>query len=481
MEVERRCECAPVLTIGEHIGGGNATSCSVEYQNLPCPALPCPALPCPALPARPAAARPPRGAVRWSAGFRGPQQPRVLSFLRVDGVPPTAEGGEMSIVQRIRWNRLCATLTFGVAVAAAAACGPPAAYSPSPTDPITFGAGGVAGNESASSANTSADGVWTTFNSRATNLVPGDTNGRSDTFLRNNSTGAVTRIAESTADEARLTANGRYLSYREFGSPGYATYRVLDRVTSTTTTWTRPGSLNTPIVSEDGTQAIYGAGSSFGIFQVYCRIRDLAAGTEIDCPPGGPGYGTVTLEGASSNGRFVMYYWNDQNGGGTSGHFLYDITTATQTPLTGPFISLGTNIVSDDGNWVLAAGFGLALPVTINDLVNGTSVLFPGVPAGNNVVPVGISPNGRYMAALTAPPTPNAIAEMYVYDRVDDTVTLASTAFGTGAVLPSGVSSCGLIVGQVNNSGQVCMLTADPMSPTDTNLFVDGYLSAPLL
>lgn len=407
------------------------------------------------------------------------------------GAPwPTTGGAEMAIDRRIRVTKRIAVLTVGVGVvvAAATACGPPpnpGTYSPSPIDPITFGSGGVAGDADATAASTSADGVWTAFSSRATNLVPGDTNGSTDTFLRNNISGVVTRIAESTVDEPRLTSNGRYLSYREFASPGDGTYRVLDRVTATTTAWARPGNLNTPIVSEDGTYAVYGAGSSFGVFAVYCRIRDLAAGTETDCPHGGPGFGTVSFDGASSNGRYVMYYWNDQDGGGTSGRFLYDIVTATQTPLTGTFVSLGiSNIVSDDGNWVLAGGFGAPLPVTIHDLANGTSEPFPGLPDGS-VVPVGISPNGRYMAVLTDstnldPADTNGATDVYVYDRVDDTVTLASTAFDTGAVTPSGVSRCGLIVGQVNDAGQVCVLTADPMSPTDTNLFMDGYLTAPL-
>jgi len=390
-----------------------------------------------------------------------------------------------TIGPRIGWNMRCAALT--VVVASVAACGPPpgpATYAPSPTDPITFGAGGIVGDDAATAASTSADGVWTAFNSRATNLVPGDTNDSTDIFLRNNATGAVNRIAELAIDEPRLTANGRYLSYRVFTSPGNGTYRVLDRVTSTTTEWSGPGNLNTPIVSEDGTHAAYGAGSSFGVFAVYCRIRDLVAGTETDCPHGGPGYGTVSLDGASSNGRYVMYFWNDQNGGGTSGRFLYDIATATQTPLTGSFVSLGiSNVVSDDGNWVLAGGFGTALPVAIHDLANGTSQPFPGLPNGS-VVPTGISPSGRYMAVLTDstnldPADTNGAADIYVYDRVDDTVTLASTAFNTGAVTASGVSRCGLIVGQVNDAGQVCVLATDPMSPTDTNLYVDGYLTAP--
>jgi len=395
----------------------------------------------------------------------------------------------MTSATRCRRQWRLAVLVVGAIALVTTACGPPpsgpAGYTPSPTDPITFGAGGVVGNDAATGAATTGDGVWTVFSSRATNLVVGDTNGRDDTFLRNNVTGAVTRVAESTVGEPRLTADGRYISYRKFSSPGYGTYNVFDRITSTTSTWASHGNLNTPIVSEDGTHAVYGAGSSFGIFAVYCRIRDLAAGTEIDCPPGGPGFGTVSLDGVSSNGRYVMYYWNDQDGGGTSGRFLYDIETATRTPLTGAFVSLGiSNVVSDDGNWVLAGGFGPSVPLAIHDLAAGTSQPFPGLPDGV-LAPVGISPSGRYFAVITDstnldPADTNGVADLYVYDRIEGTVSLASTVFDTGAVTPSGVARCGSIVGQVNDAGQVCVLAEDPMSPTDTNQFVDGYLTAPL-
>ncbi|MAW59254.1 MAG: hypothetical protein CMJ94_00305 [Planctomycetes bacterium] len=42
----------------------------------------------------------------------------------------------------------------------------------------------------------SADGRWVVFQSAATNLVPGDTNGVSDIFLRDRQTGSITRISQ---------------------------------------------------------------------------------------------------------------------------------------------------------------------------------------------------------------------------------------------------------------------------------------------
>jgi len=46
----------------------------------------------------------------------------------------------------------------------------------------------------------SADGRFVAFSSEAANLVPGDTNNKSDVFLKDTKTGATTRISTSTAD-----------------------------------------------------------------------------------------------------------------------------------------------------------------------------------------------------------------------------------------------------------------------------------------
>ena len=47
---------------------------------------------------------------------------------------------------------------------------------------------GVQANSSAGSPSISADGRWVAFASLASNLVPGDTNGVSDVFVRDNLT-----------------------------------------------------------------------------------------------------------------------------------------------------------------------------------------------------------------------------------------------------------------------------------------------------
>ena len=114
---------------------------------------------------------------------------------------------------RRRRTTLLALSVVSLAALVLSACGPPPAPAPEfdHTDPITLGDGGVPGNASASGASVSADGRWTAFRSAASNLVAGDTNGVEDTFVRDNQTGVVTRIAESTLDAPMISRNGRYV------------------------------------------------------------------------------------------------------------------------------------------------------------------------------------------------------------------------------------------------------------------------------
>lgn len=96
----------------------------------------------------------------------------------------------------------------------------------------------------------SADGRWIAFESTATNLVRGDTNGVSDVFLHDIKTRKTTRVSVTSAGRQvngtygsqlpSLSSNGRYisfLSYAEGVAPGDSSYLqayLHDRVTKTT-------------------------------------------------------------------------------------------------------------------------------------------------------------------------------------------------------------------------------------------------------
>jgi hypothetical protein len=127
------------------------------------------------------------------------------------------------------------------------------------------GVGGVDGNGDSFSAPISADGRYVAFGSEASNLVPGDTNGVRDVFVRDRATGATTRVSVASDGTqgnqisfvGSISADGRYVSF--FGGastlvPGDTNGErdsfVHDRLTGTTTRVS---------VASDGSQANFGS------------------------------------------------------------------------------------------------------------------------------------------------------------------------------------------------------------------------------
>ena len=96
----------------------------------------------------------------------------------------------------------------------------------------------------------SADGRHITFGSNATNLVPGDTNGRTDVFVHDAVTGTTTRVsvdstgtqANSSSFDPAISADGRHITFESSASnlvPGDTNISpdvfVHDTLTGTTT------------------------------------------------------------------------------------------------------------------------------------------------------------------------------------------------------------------------------------------------------
>lgn len=86
---------------------------------------------------------------------------------------------------------------------------------------ISVSSSGTQGNDSSFDVQMSADGNWIVFNSEATNLVTGDTNGREDVFLHNLTTGNTTRVSVSSSGAENpgggavpdISADGRYITF----------------------------------------------------------------------------------------------------------------------------------------------------------------------------------------------------------------------------------------------------------------------------
>lgn len=379
-------------------------------------------------------------------------------------------------------RRAAAVLTVALA-AVAAACGPPGPPAPTPApNPLTLGHGGVLANASASGASISADGRWVAFTSSASNLVSGDSGTSTDLFLRDRSIDAVYRIRELVSGAPRISANGRYISYQTQGLQ----LGVYDRVTQETKEWA-PNVSNSirPVVPPDGSVAIYGAYSSFGIFATACRVRELSTGVESNCPPGGPDYGTVAFEGASANGRFVVYYWLDQSGGGTSARLLWDRELGTTTVLDPSIISFGSSVsVSGDGRYLATVTFSSGIPFdpVVHDLWTGTSVSPPGPAPDGNSFPVEISADGSTVLVLSeatnlVPDDTNGAADAFLWHVDSGAIERISLTVPDGEQLPTGAFSCGQPGGQILADGSAgCVLTAEPVVAGDTNGVTDAYL-----
>ncbi|MFH8406563.1 TolB family protein [Streptomyces sp. NPDC018019] len=92
---------------------------------------------------------------------------------------------------------------------------------PHGTERVSVAADGTQGNGGSSASAISADGRYVAFDSDATGLVPGDTNGQPDVFVKNLRTGAVERVsvagdgtqADSWSSTPSISADGRYVAF----------------------------------------------------------------------------------------------------------------------------------------------------------------------------------------------------------------------------------------------------------------------------
>jgi Tol biopolymer transport system component len=114
---------------------------------------------------------------------------------------------------------LPAVLILVVAVAVAAEV---QAATSAQTRRVNLGSAGVQGDDDSFSPRMSADRRVVAFESRATNLVVGDTNGTADVFVRDRKTNKTRRMSVSStgaqgnaaSEHAAVSANGRFVAFQ---------------------------------------------------------------------------------------------------------------------------------------------------------------------------------------------------------------------------------------------------------------------------
>ena len=210
-------------------------------------------------------------------------------------------------------------LALGLVLAAAAP-----AWADS-TKRASVGTGDVQGNGRSLFPAISADGRFVAFSSRATNLVPGDTNGRLDVFVHDRQTGATSRVSvgsggtqgnSDSGDFANpaLSANGRYVAFMSV-----ATNLVV--------------------------------GDTNSVPDVFVRDRKTGTTSRVSVGPGGAEANLQSYQPAlSADGRLVAFQSNAENlvPGDTDGRadvFVHDRTTGKTTR-----VSVGSDGAQANGN-----------------------------------------------------------------------------------------------------------------------------------
>ena len=172
------------------------------------------------------------------------------------------------------------------------------------TERISLGAGGVQGNDDSVYGRVSADGRYVAFQSEASNLVPSDTNGFTDIFMRDRLLGQTERIS-LTSQQGQATG----------------------------------GSSHLPGMTQDGTGVVFTSfaqnlvpGDNNGVSDIF--FRDLVAGTTtlLSVTNAGAQTNGLSLQSSvSGDGRFVVYesFASNLVAGGTPFRDVYALDRST--------------------------------------------------------------------------------------------------------------------------------------------------------
>jgi Tol biopolymer transport system component len=205
------------------------------------------------------------------------------------------------------------------------------------TERVSVGPGGVQGNRFSNGRALSPDGRFVAFNSLAANLVPGDTNGTFDVFVRDRDTGTTERVsvgpggvqADVGGALGALSADGRFVAFESLSSNlvpgdtnGTTDVFVRDRQTGTTRRISLgPGGVQGDgqsfgaQISADGRFVAFASnatnlapGDTNGESDVFVRDRRTGTTLRASLGPGGVrGNGQSNNPGLSADGRFVAF------------------------------------------------------------------------------------------------------------------------------------------------------------------------------
>jgi Tol biopolymer transport system component len=223
------------------------------------------------------------------------------------------------------------------------------------TERVSVDPAGAQANNASSLPALSADGRYVAFMARATNLVPGDTNGALDVFVRDRVAQVTRRVsvgrggaqANNASSQPALSADGRYVAFTSKANNlvpgdtnGALDVFVRDRITHVTRRVSvgRRGAQAKhasfePAISADGRYVAFisdagnlVAGDTIGNRDVFVRDRIAHVTRRVSVGPGGAQANTDCRDPAiSASGRYVTFWSAATNlvPGGTVGHEVF--------------------------------------------------------------------------------------------------------------------------------------------------------------
>lgn len=345
----------------------------------------------------------------------------------------------------------------------------------------------------ASGPDISADGRFVVFSSRATNLVPDDTNGVDDVFVHDRQTGLTERVSVSndgaqavgSSFGSTISANGRFVAFQSFGllvdGIAYDGIFVRDRqlgqtelVSVSSEGTPANGASHTARLSADGRFVVFVSEADNLVvndtnnwLDIFIHDRETGLTELVNVSHNGEqSNGWSHFPNISGDGRFVAYISEADNlvPDDTNGHladvFVYDRLTHEVERI---HKDLPTSLarISANGQWVAFIANGLLF---LHDRQAGTTEQ---IKFGTSSFD--ISADGRYLALTTS-----GDAQILTYDhQTGETVLSSVAADGTPAYgfAPS-ISADGCFVAFLS--------FANNLVPNDTNegfdVFVNGTL-----
>src|SRR6478752_9156121 len=358
-------------------------------------------------------------------------------------------------------RRFVAMAALGVAAAAtlipAATAG---ATGGAVTTLVSVARSGGGGNGASVSAAVRRDGRYGLFNSSASNLVAGDTNGKSDVFVRDVVSGRTHRVdlgpnrrqANASAVGTAISANGRYVVFTSTasnltGRPDtnhVSDVFLRDRKTGRTRRVSIPnggGQFATAsldgVVSDDGRWVAFTHVVNVDVWHTDLRDRQRHTTRPIDAGPQADNQPV----GLSSDGRFILMLFEDHHGTPFEYHVRDHVASREQkVPMPPNDATVVGAVMTPDARYVAFSAF--------NANSNGDDALrWRRGTNANRYDTAGISSDGRYFVYSSDDPTlvagdTNGRVDVF-RDDLAGAGTIRASLSASGLQLPKGAFDFG--------------------------------------